>query len=117
LVPEMLTLRLRIDKPLLKSMLSYSFPILIANLSFIINENLDKMFFPKLLPGDYGKTELGIYAAVTKIAVFLSLFVKAFRLGAEPFLFSCATHENASRTCAKIIEYFVMVMVLVMVGS
>ena len=116
LVPEMLTLRLRIDRPLMKNMLAYSFPILIANISFIINENLDKMFFPKLLPGDYGKTELGIYAAVTKIAVFLSLFVTAFRLGAEPFFFSYAKHENASRTYAKIMEYFVMVMVLVMVG-
>src|SRR5690606_29607395 len=98
LIPEMLTLRLRIDRPLMKSMLAYSFPILIANISFIINENLDKMFFPKLLPGEYGKTELGIYGAVTKIAVFLNLFVTAFRLGAEPFFFSYAKNENARRT-------------------
>ncbi|MBD1423244.1 polysaccharide biosynthesis protein [Sphingobacterium chuzhouense] len=116
LTPEILTLRLRIDRPLMKSMLVYSFPILIANISFILNENLDKMFFPKLLPGEYGKTELGIYAAVTKIAVFLNLFVTAFRLGAEPFFFSYAKNENARRTYAKIMEYFVMLMVLVMVG-
>lgn len=116
LLPEMLTLRLRIDKPLMKSMLSYSFPILVANISFIINENLDKMFFPKLLPGEYGKTELGIYAAVTKIAVFLNLFVTAFRLGAEPFFFSYAKNEDAPRMYAKIMEYFVILMVLVMVG-
>lgn len=116
LIPEILTLRLRIDKPLMKSMLTYSFPVLIANISFIINENLDKMFFPKLLPGEYGKMELGIYAAVTKIAVFLSLFVTAFRLGAEPFFFSYAKNENAPRTYARIMEYFVILMVLVMVG-
>ena len=116
LLPEMMTLRLRIDKVLMKSMLLYSFPILIANISFIINENLDKMFFPKLLPGVYGETELGIYAAVTKIAVFLSLFITGFRLGAEPFFFSYAKHENAPRTYAKIMEYFVILMVLVMVG-
>lgn len=116
LVPEMLTLRLRIDRPLMKNMLAYSFPILIANISFIINENLDKMFFPKLLPGEYGRTELGIYGAVSKIAIFLNLFITAFRLGAEPFFFSYAKNENASRTYAKIMEYFVMLMVLVMVG-
>lgn len=116
LFPEMRTLRLRVDKPLMKSMLAYSFPILIANISFIINENLDKMFFPKLLPGEYGKTELGIYAAVTKLAVFLNLFVTAFRLGAEPFFFSYAKNENAQRTYARIMEYFVLLMVLVMVG-
>lgn len=116
LIPEMVTLRLRIDRPLLKSMLSYSFPILIANISFIVNEHLDKMFFTKLLPGDYAEAELGIYAAVTKIAVFLSLFVTAFRLGAEPFFFSYAKNEDAPRTYAKIMEYFVIIMVLVMVG-
>ena len=116
LLPEILTLQLRVDKPLMKSMLAYSLPILVANISFIINENLDKILFPKLLPGEAGKTDLGIYAAVTKLAVFLSLFVTAFRLGAEPFFFSYAKNENASRTYARIMEYFVIVMVLVMVG-
>src|SRR5690606_4643537 len=102
LLPEILTLQLRVDKPLMKSMLAYSLPILVANISFIINENLDKILFPKLLPGEAGKTGLGIYAAVTKLAVFLSLFVTAFRLGAEPFFFSYAKNENASRTYARI---------------
>jgi len=116
LLPEILTFRLRMDKALMISMLRYSFPILVANISFIINENLDKMFFPKLLPGDQGKIELGIYGAVTKIAVFLNLFVTAFRLGAEPFFFSYAKQEDAPRTYARIMEYFVLLMVLVMVG-
>lgn len=116
LLPEMLAFRLTIDKPLLKSMLAYSFPILIANISFIINENLDKMFFRKLLPGEYGETELGIYGAVAKLAVFLNLFVTAFRLGAEPFFFAYAKNENAPRIYAKIMEYFVLLMVVVMVA-
>src|SRR5690606_24931148 len=116
LLPEILTLQLRIDKVLMKDMLRYSFPILVANISFIINENLDKMFFPKLLPGDTGKMELGIYGAVAKIAVFLSLFVTAFRLGSEPFFFSHAKNKDAPRTYAQIMEYFVIFMVLIMVA-
>lgn len=116
LLPELLTLRLRVDKPLMRTMLNYSLPILVANISFIINENLDKMFFPKLLPGEYGKTELGIYSAVAKIAIFLNLFVTAFRLGAEPFFFSYAKQDNAPKVYAKIMEYFVILMVLVMIG-
>ena len=116
LLPEIVSLRFRTDKELLQSMLRYSLPILIANISFIVNENLDKMFFPKLLPGSFGRTELGIYGAVTKIAVFLNLFVTAFRLGAEPFFFSYAKNEDAPRVYAKIMEYFVLLMVLVMVG-
>ncbi len=116
LLPEILTLQLRMDKALMKDMLRYSFPILVANISFIVNENLDKMFFPKLLPGDAGKIELGIYGAVAKIAVFLNLFVTAFRLGAEPFFFSYAKNEDAPQAYAKIMEYFVLLMVLVMVA-
>jgi len=116
LLPELLTLRLQVDVKLLKSMFSYSFPILIANISFIINENLDKMFFQKLLPEDRALTELGIYNAVVKIAIFLNLFVTAFRLGAEPFFFSHAKNKNAPKTYAIIMEYFVLLMVLVMVA-
>lgn len=116
LIPEIRAFRFRMDRPLMGSMIRYSFPVLIANISFVINENLDKMFFPKLLPGESAETELGIYAAVTKIAVFLSLFVTGFRLGAEPFFFSYAKNEDAPRTYAKIMEYFVLVMVLVMLA-
>src|SRR5690606_37131507 len=94
LLPEILTLQLRVDKPLMKSMLAYSLPILVANISFIINEILDKILSPNLVPCEAVKSDLGIYAAVTKLAVFLSLFVTAFRLGAEPIVFSSSKNEN-----------------------
>lgn len=116
LIPELLQLRLQVDRPLLKSMLLYSFPIMVANISFIINENLDKMFFPRLIPGERGEVELGIYGAVAKLAIFLQLFVTAFRLGAEPFFFAFSKNEHAQRTYAKIMEYFVILMVIGMVA-
>lgn len=116
LIPQIAKFSFRVDAALLKSMLSYSFPILIANISFIINEHLDKMMFPKLIPTAQGETDLGIYGAVAKLAIFLNLFVTAFRLGAEPFFFSYAKNENARQVYAKIMEYFVMAMVVVMVG-
>ncbi|ULT27902.1 polysaccharide biosynthesis C-terminal domain-containing protein [Sphingobacterium sp. E70] len=50
------------------------------------------------------------------MAVFLSLFVTAFRLGAEPFFFSYSKNQNASKTYALIMEYFVILMVIAMVG-
>src|SRR5699024_1461969 len=116
LLPEMLSFRFSLDLPLVRQMLNYSFPILVANISFIINEHLDKMIFPKLLPGEQCDIDLVIYGALSKIAVFLNLFVTAFRLGAEPFFFSYAKNENARMVYAKIMEYFVIAMVLVMVG-
>lgn len=116
LIPQILGLRFDLDKKLLNSMLNYSFPILIANISFIINEHLDKMMFPRLVPGEIGERDLGIYGAVAKLAVFLNLFVTAFRLGVEPFFFSHAKEKNAGKTYALIMDYFIIIMVIVMVG-
>ena len=116
LLPEIAKLRPRLDRKLILDMLSYSLPVLIANISFIINEHIDKIMIPKLLPGEAGDRDLGIYGAVSKIAVFLSIAVQAFRLGAEPFFFSYSKNANARQTYALIMDYFVIAMVLVMVG-
>jgi len=59
---------------------------------------------------------LGVYGAVCKIAVFLSLFITAFRLGAEPFFFSHAKSANAKQTYATILDYFVVALALIFVG-
>ncbi|MFC3197198.1 lipopolysaccharide biosynthesis protein [Parapedobacter deserti] len=116
LLPEIVKLKLRLDRKLAMDMAVYSFPVLVANISFIINEHLDKILIPKLLPGPVGDRDLGIYGAVSKIAVFLSIGVQAFRLGAEPFFFSYAKNKNARKTYALIMDYFIIAMVLVMVG-
>ncbi|MGK9117437.1 oligosaccharide flippase family protein [Olivibacter jilunii] len=114
LLPELLKIGLKVDKDLLTEMLAYSFPILIANFSFIINENFDKIFLEKLLP--HGTSDIGIYGAVSKIAIFLSIFVNAFRLGAEPFFFSHAKTPNAKTTYALIMDYFIISIVIIFVG-
>lgn len=116
LLPEFFKLQIRFDKPLFKSMFGYSWPILVANLSFIINENLDKIALAKLLPADIAVGEVGIYGAVCKIAVFISIFVTAFRLGAEPFFFSHAKQANAKQTYATILHYFVIALAIIFVG-
>lgn len=116
LLPEINTFNFKIDKVLLGDMFRYSFPILIANVSFIINENLDKMLMPELLPKNIADRDVGIYGAIAKIAVFLSIFVQAFRLGAEPFFFSYAKNENSRKVYAMIMEYFVIAMMMVMIG-
>src|SRR5690606_41639800 len=47
LLPEIAKLRPRLDRKLAMDMLSYSLPVLIANISFIINEHIDKIMIPK----------------------------------------------------------------------
>ncbi|MFD1769552.1 lipopolysaccharide biosynthesis protein [Sphingobacterium suaedae] len=116
LLPQLKGFSFKPEKQLILKMLSYSFPILVANVSYIINENLDKIVLPMYLPKDIGDRDLGIYGAVGKLAMFLSIFVQAFRLGAEPFFFSYAKNANAKKTYALIMEYFVIAMMLVMLG-
>lgn len=112
LIPEFLKIQLKFDKAMFAKMLSYSWPILVANLSFIVNENLDK-----ILLGRYAtETEVGIYGAVCKIAIFMSIFNTAFRLGAEPFFFSYAKNENAKNTYAAILKYFVIALAILFVA-
>ena len=116
LIPEFKQLKLQFDGKLVKEMLTYSFPVLIANISFIINENIDKILLDALLPAEVSTQQVGIYAACAKIAIFLSIFVQAFRLGAEPFFFSHSKAKNSGNTYASIMNYFVIAVSLIFVG-
>jgi O-antigen/teichoic acid export membrane protein len=116
LLPEIMQVQLKFDKALFKTMLSYSWPILVANLSFIVNENLDKILLGRYLPDAIADRETGIYGAVCKLAIFLSIFIQAFRLGAEPFFFSHAKAKNARQTYAIILQYFVVALSVIFVG-
>ncbi|MES2874246.1 MAG: oligosaccharide flippase family protein [Bacteroidota bacterium] len=115
LLPELLQIRLTYDGKLIKEMLLYSTPVLIANISFIINENIDKIFLGQLLPPEVSDIEVGIYGACYKIAIFLSIFIQAFRLGAEPFFFSHAKNKNSGQTYAQIMNYFVIAVCLIFI--
>lgn len=115
LLPELLQIRLTYDGKLIKEMLLYSTPVLIANISFIINENIDKIFLGQLLPPEVSDVEVGIYGACYKIAIFLSIFIQAFRLGAEPFFFSHAKNKNSGQTYAQIMNYFVIAVCLIFI--
>ncbi len=116
LVPELLKLKLRYDGKLIKEMLLYSMPVLVANISFIINENLDKILLGNLLPKEISQQEVGIYGACCKLAIFLSIFIQAFRLGAEPFFFSHSKNKNAKETYARIMNYFVIAVCLIFIA-
>jgi O-antigen/teichoic acid export membrane protein len=116
LIPQFLELKIKFNKPLFKDMFGYSWPVLVANLSFIVNENLDKIMLGKYLPDAIADHDIGIYGGVCKLAVFISIFNTAFRLGAEPFFFSHAKNANAKKTYATILYYFVLALAILFVG-
>ncbi|SMO62017.1 lipopolysaccharide biosynthesis protein [Solitalea koreensis] len=116
LLPEIMKVKFRFSMDMFGTMLSYSWPILIANISFIINENLDKILLNNYLPANIRISEVGIYGACCKLAIFMNIFIQAFRLGAEPFFFSHSTNANAPKTYATIMNYFVIMVCVIFVG-
>jgi len=97
--------KLTFDKAIFKQLLIYGWPIMVAGIAFVINENLDKWLIPRLL----NKNINGAYSACYKLAVFMTLFIQAFRMGAEPFFFNYADKDNAKQTYATILKYFTIV--------
>ncbi len=96
------------DKALWKQMVKYGLPVMIAGIAFTINEVFDRIMLSELLPAAIAKSEIGKYSACYKIALFMTLFATAFRLGIEPFFFSHSKSENPQKAYAQITNYFVV---------
>jgi len=112
LLPYLFKFKWSFNTALFKKMLTYSWPIAVAGIAYVINENLDKILIGKLID----KNAMGIYAACYKLAIFMNLYIMAFRLGAEPFFFNHSDKKNAKETYAKILNYFIIIGSLVFVG-
>ncbi len=110
LFPIIFKFKFQFDTLLFKKMFRYGAPIMVGSLAFVTNENLDKILLGTII-GDY---EMGIYAACYKLGVFMTLYIMAFRLGAEPFFFNQAAKKNAPKTYAKILSWFTILGALFM---
>jgi len=104
-LPYMFKTKFIFDTSIFKQLINYGLPIMVAGLAFVINENLDKW----LLPSYEGEYINGAYSACYKLAVFMTLFIQAFRMGAEPFFFNHSDKANAKETYATILKYFTIV--------
>lgn len=107
MLPFYTKVKYHFNRTLWKSMFKYAFPILIAGLAFSINETFDRILLKELLPANVAETDIGMYSACYKIALFMTLFATAYRLGIEPFFFSHAKSVNPQKNYAKILELFV----------
>ena len=108
--------KFRFDKQLWREMIVYSLPLIIAGLGGMINETADRIMLRRWWePGAGGQSaieQVGIYSACYKLAILISLGVQAFRMGAEPFFFKQSTNENAPRTYARVMKFFVITVCL-----
>lgn len=107
MIPFYTKIKYAFSAELWKRMLRYAFPVLIAGIAFSINETFDRILLKELLPPDVADSQIGMYSACYKIALFMTLFATAYRLGIEPFFFSHAKSENPQKNYARILEFFV----------
>jgi O-antigen/teichoic acid export membrane protein len=117
LLPEVFNVKFSFDKVLLKKILLYSLPLLLAGFAGMINETLDRVILKYLTPESMNPMEqLGIYGANYKLAILMTLFIQMFRYAAEPFFFSNKNEANVKELYAKATKYFIICGLMIFLG-
>jgi O-antigen/teichoic acid export membrane protein len=112
LTPLLKGLRWTFNAPLWKEVMIYALPLTIAGFGGMINETFDRILLDRRLPhaGDYATYQVGIYSGCYKLSLLITLFVQAFRMGAEPFFFRQSVESSAQRTYARVMKFFVILI-------
>ena len=111
-IPELRGIRYGFDRELARRMLRYTWPLLLLSLVGILNQVADKILYPRLVPGEEGMVQLGIYGACVKIAMIMSLLTQAFRYAYEPIVFGSGKDRNSPQTLADGMKYFIIFTLL-----
>ncbi|WP_300672277.1 oligosaccharide flippase family protein [Soonwooa sp.] len=112
LTPIILKVRFQFVTSLFLRMIKYSYPLMLAGIAFTINENFDKMVQLRFISAE----EAGAYGGCYKLAVLMTLFVTAYRMGIEPFFFKQMDKGDATKTYANVTEYFTFFAAVVAMG-
>ena len=112
MVKELTGFRYVLDRPLLRRMLSYSWPILVLGIAGILNQTADKMIFPYIYKEADMQTQLGIYGACVKIAMIMAMITQAFRYAYEPIVFAGVKDKDQKDMYAKAMKYFIIFTLL-----
>lgn len=102
---------------LLKIILPYALPLLVAGLAGMINETIDRILLKYLLPSNIALEQVGIYGACYKISIIMTMFIQTFRFAAEPFFFSHAKATDAKKIYARAMDYFVIICMIIFLGT
>lgn len=109
---EILKIRFQFNWKLWSEMMIYSLPLIVVGMGGMVNETFDRLMLRWWLPGDVllREEQVGIYNACYKLSILITLFIQAFRMGAEPFFFKQAEGDNPQRVYARVMKFFVIVI-------
>ncbi len=108
---EFFSFKWKFNGQLWKQIMIYSMPLIIAGFGGIINETFDRIMLAwwSIAPSQSEvKFQVGTYGACYKLSILITLFIQAFRMGAEPFFFKQAQGENPQRIYARVMKFFVI---------
>ncbi|MBX9784861.1 MAG: oligosaccharide flippase family protein [Chitinophagaceae bacterium] len=110
--------KLKFDFGLWKEVMKYSYPLIIVGLGGMINDMLSRLVYQHVVdvPQEQAKHELGVFANIYRIAVLITIMIQAFRMAAEPFFFKQAKEENAQKTYARVMKFFVLACCFMFLG-
>ena len=112
LITEYTGFRWKLDTQLLRTMLSYSWPILVLGIAGILNQTADKMLFPYIYQGADMREQLGIYGACSKIAMIMAMITQAFRFAYEPIVFAGVKDKDQHEMYTQAMKYFIIFTLL-----
>ena len=116
-IPDIIRLKLVWDRGVVKRMLVYSIPLMVAALPGVANDFLDRVLFRFFdTSSEQWLASLGVYQAAVKLAVIMNLFIQMFRYAAEPFFFQRARDKDSKQLYAVVMEYFTAFCGLVFLG-
>jgi O-antigen/teichoic acid export membrane protein len=110
LLKEFNTMRFLFNGKLWKEVMKYSYPLIIVGLGGMINEMLSRLVYQYIVPisPQEAKEQLGIFGANYRLAILITIFIQMFRMAAEPFFFNQSKNENAKKTYARVMKFFVI---------
>ncbi len=107
---EIKQVKFHFDIKMWKEVMRYSAPLIIVGLGGMINDVLSRLIYRHVvdLPQLQADHELGIFANIFRIALLITIMIQAFRMAAEPFFFNKSGDENAQKTYARVMKFFVI---------
>ncbi|MFY8003289.1 MAG: lipopolysaccharide biosynthesis protein, partial [Chitinophagaceae bacterium] len=120
LLPALIKIKWQFNWLLWKEMMVYALPLIIVGLGGIVNETFDRLMLRAWLPGleEYKQEQVGIYNACYKLSILITLFIQAFKMGAEPFFLNQAQGLQPQKVYARVMKFFVLtILVMFLVVS
>lgn len=111
LFKEFFTIKWKFNFSVWKTLMIYSLPLIIAGLGGMVNETFDRIMLGWLAPGgseEIAKEQVAIYSACYKLSILITLFIQAFRMGAEPFFFKQSEGAEPQKVYARVMKFFVI---------